>query len=176
MGAGGQRPKPKNEHIRVFLRMRPFDKSESEKDAQDAKSKMHQKWVITDEQNIAMQTTSVKQTRILKRERSPNAPSKQSLTASLNSHKFTKHGDRKEDYEESVVQTMGKANAFSKWKGLNILTGFRFYSEMLRHGSGQRGSLPGFHKRYYPEFPERHQRNNLHVWTDRSWQDLHDAW
>ena len=89
-----------------------------------------------------MQTTSVKQTRILKRERSPNAPAKQSLTASLNSAKFTKHGDRKEDYEESVVQTMGKANAFSKWKDLNILIGLHFYSEMLRHGSGQRGSFP----------------------------------
>ena len=44
----GQRPKPKNEHIRVYLRMRPFNKSESEKDSQDQRTKMHQKWVITD--------------------------------------------------------------------------------------------------------------------------------
>lgn len=93
--------------------MRPFNKSEAEKDAQDMKTKMHQKWVIPDKQNIAMQTTTVKQTKILKRERSPNGPNKPSLTASLGG-KYTKHGDKKEEYEESVVKTVGKPNAFSK--------------------------------------------------------------
>ena len=74
---------------------------------------MHQEWVILDDKNIAMRTTTVKQTKILKRTGSPGS---RTLTASLNAHsqKLTKHGDKKEEYEESTVQTMGKPNAFSK--------------------------------------------------------------
>ena len=64
---------------------------------------MYQKWVILDDKNIAMQTTTVKQTKILKR---GNSPGSKSLTSSYNPYKenrLTKHGDKKEEYEESVV-------------------------------------------------------------------------
>ena len=61
---------------------------------------MYQKWVILDDKNIAMQTTTVKQTKILKR---GNSPGSKSLTSSYKEHKLTKHGDKKEEYEESVV-------------------------------------------------------------------------
>ena len=60
-----------------------------------------------------MQTTTHKQTKILKRSNSPGI-SRNSLTKSLGASTLTKHGDKKEEYEESTVQTMGKANAFSK--------------------------------------------------------------
>ena len=73
---------------------------------------MHQKWCILDEKNIAMETTTVKQTKIPKRNNSPGQRSQ--LTTSFNAQKLTKHGDKKEEYEESTVTTMGKSNAFSK--------------------------------------------------------------
>ena len=93
--------------------MRPFNEREAEKEEELKKQAIFQKWVILDDKSIAMQTTTVKQTKIFKRNNSPTG--QRPLTGSLNPNKLTKHGDKKEEYEESTSQTMSKANAFSKF-------------------------------------------------------------